>query len=302
MRKPRALRPNDLIALIAPSGRFEMERVREAEAGIAGDGWRSRRILPRTPRGWLSGSDGQRAQSFVRAWSDPKVRMLWAVRGGFGAARTLDELRPAALKRSEPKILAGYSDISALLNYVAQHLETVCFHCPNAAGLYSGDAATRRSFRKLVTGQTGKGDVLARGLKAARRGAAEGRLAGGNLIVLSSLVGTPWQAKLAGKVVFLEDINEAPYCLDRAVTQLVQGSDFSKIRALVLGTFTGPGNKRLAAKKILPIFTERLPKKTPVFYGLKVGHVGTNLTMPVGARARVESASGELTLLENVTG
>ncbi|MCB0221262.1 MAG: LD-carboxypeptidase [Chrysiogenetes bacterium] len=303
MRRPRALGAQDVIALVAPSGRYAMERVREAEAGIAADGWRARRMLPASfgkSADYLAGPDARRAATFERAWKDPKLAMLWAVRGGFGAARTLDHLKAARLRKADPKILAGYSDITALLNWTAQELGTICFHAPNAAGLYSGDAATKRSFKKIVTGEIGKGGELARGLKAAHAGKAEGRLAGGNLIVLSSLVGTPYEVDLAGKVLFVEDINEAPYCLDRAVTQLVQASNFAKIRALLLGTFTGPGNKRLAAKKILPLFAERLPKKTPVLYGLKVGHVGTNLTMPIGARVRVDSRSGALTLLENV--
>lgn len=263
-------------------------------------GYATKRFTPKTPRDYLAGTDTQRVRALIRAWQEPKPGLVLAARGGFGASRLLAQLSPELFRKSDPKLLAGFSDISALLNWFADRVGLITFHAPNAATLAEANQATRRSFWHLLEGKAVPGDPLATGLKAARSGNAEGRLAGGNLVVLASLVGTSGQVTLTNKIAFFEDIYEEPYSLDRAFTQLAQGGGLGKAKAVVLASFHDRKGRLLPGARIARMVLEHLPSGVPVVWNLKVGHIGTNLTLPIGARVRLEGRKGRLVLLEKV--
>lgn len=300
MRKAKALCPGSRVTLFAPSGAVRAQRVSQTRALLSGAGYDVRVQVPGERLRYLAGPDVRRAALFRAAWKNRGSHLLLATRGGFGAARMLDHVKAADFRRGEPRLVAGFSDVTALLNWLADRAGLITFHSPNGGSLLDANAATHRSFVEMLSGQVGRGDVLASGLKAARAGSAEGRLAGGNLIVLASLVGTPHQINIAGKILFLEDIHEEPYTIDRALTQLVQGGGLGKVRGVVMGSFHDRKNKLLPGKKIAEIALEHLPRRVPLLYGLRVGHMGTNLTLPIGAKVEISSRTGKLTLLENV--
>ncbi len=303
MRRARALVQGSRAVLAAPSGPAKPARLREAARVLETWGLEVRSHVPARPKGgipYLAASDAARARSLESAWKDSKAALILMSRGGFGAARMLPLLEKTSFGRGRPKLVAGFSDVSAILNWLAGRRGIVCFHGPNASSLAGADPATRRSLEKLLFGKTGKGAVLARGLRALRGGSASGPLAGGNLVVLSSLAGTPFAPDFSGKIVFFEDINEEIYTLDRAFTQLEQACGLSKARAVVLGNFHDRKGRKIPSRKVAELARRHAGPKAPVLYGLAVGHKGVNLTLPVGARVRVDSRSGRLTLLEDV--
>lgn len=287
--RPGRLRPGDAVAVVAPAGPVAADRLGAGIEVLRSWGLEVREPLARPgEHAWLAGSDEERAAAFVSAWTDPRVRAVVATRGGFGSQRALSLLDWEALASAGPKLVVGFSDVTALHQAVAAMLGLVSVHGPVTASLGDRDDATREWMRGLLF----DGVVPAlTGLTPLRGGRATGVLVGGNLTVLASAVGTPFTRPAAGSIVVLEDVGEQPYRLDRALTQLAQSGWLDEVRGVVVGEFTDCGDP--AAVRAL--LADRLGALgVPVVAGAPVGHGATNLALPLGVNATLDADSGRL--------
>jgi muramoyltetrapeptide carboxypeptidase len=254
--------------------------------------------------GYLAGSADVRAAAFLRYWNDPRVGAIVAVRGGYGSVHLLP-LLSAALDTSRPKLFVGYSDNTSLLSWLTSHRGIAALHGPMIEGrLAKGpDGYDGRSFLELLQGR-GQGLALEPGgVEALRAGEAGGPLFGGTIAQLCASMGTPYAFEPPeGCVLFLEDVNERPYRLDRMLTQLRLGGILARARAIVFGEMRGcheaDGPSRASAREVV----ERLVRgfEGPVLYGFPSGHTaGPCWTLPLGVRVRVRSAPEPSLIIED---
>jgi muramoyltetrapeptide carboxypeptidase len=243
-------------------------------------------------RGHFAGRDRQRASALRTALADPAVRAIIFTRGGFGSARLLP-LVDRDCARSRPKIVVGYSDATSLLTFLTGKLGWVTFHGPMVATDFPNLAAVDRS--ALLDMLCGKLPKPLRLTTTIRSGVAEGRLFGGCLSILVSLLGTPYAPSLEGRIVFLEDVNEEPYSLDRMLTQLRQSGELGKARAIVFGEMKNCGSRR----ELLAVLRDRTADLgIPVAFGLPSGHGRGKRTLALGVRARLDTSRRLLEMIE----
>jgi muramoyltetrapeptide carboxypeptidase len=313
LARPPRLRAGDVVGLVAPAGfladRSELELAEDAMRAMGLEPRRAANILDR--HGYLAGTDAARAAGINAMFADPAVRLVFSVRGGWGSARILPLLDYAAMRR-DPKVLVGFSDVTALhLALQSQDVGFATIHGPNAAG--SWPLSSWEPLRALLfdgaTPAYGPPPAATDRLvdRAARvplfgRGTAEGRLLGGNLTVLSALVGTPWLPDFTGAILFLEETNEAQYRIDRMLTQLGQAGILPRVAGVVFGQCTnctdpsGYGNFTL-----FEVLEQHLsPLGIPAFQLPLFGHGGQQAILPVGARCRIDAGAGTIALLEPV--
>lgn len=302
MRKPRALRPGDRIAVVAPASPFARQSFDDGIAGLRALGfdpvW-DESVFER--RRYLAGAAGTRAAAFRRAWNDPAIAGIVAVRGGYGSVQMLPLLDPSDFKGS-PKAFIGYSDTTSLLTWLTQSCGVVAFHGPMLEGRFARGTAgyDRDTFVRCVCRADPPGEIAPPGVEVLRTGEAAGILAGGTITTLAASMGTPWAfAPPAGCVLFLEDVGERPYRLDRMLTQLRLGGVLARAAALVFGTMPGcdePGGSP-AAREVVADLVEGFPG--PVLYGMPSGHgEGPTVTLPFGVRTRVLAGGAPRMIVE----
>jgi len=301
--KPRALRPGDRVAVVAPASPFPRDDFFAGLDELRRLGFEpvfDERVFDRT--GYTAGDPRSRARAFVDAWQDPGVGAVLAARGGYGSVHLLPRLPLEALART-PKILVGFSDLTALLSVLTTRCGMTALHGPVAAGGLSAGAAgyDREAFVRALTGEEPLGAVQAPPLEALSEGDAEGRLYGGNLTQLAASMGTPYAFDPPdGFVLFLEDVNERPYRIDRLLTQLTLAGVLRRATALVLGEMRGcdePDGSVTARDAIAAALRDF---GGPVLTGLPAGHTsGPALTLPLGVRVRVASDPPSLVFLES---
>lgn len=259
---------------------------------------------------YFAGTDATRANALLRLIQDPSVGTIWCARGGFGASRLLkllDQAKAPALLRRHPKLLLGFSDVTALHFYFYQAAGLASVHAPMpATGRWLElPPRTEKVLRRLLKGQLelGKDSHTAawRPKTLHHTGKeSEGVLMGGNLSLVATLAGTPWQPKLDNTILFLEDCGEAPYRVDRMLTQLDNAGMLRKLRGVLLGDFEdGVMYREPAERKYWKqIFLERFADLgVPVLTHLPVGHGKHNEPLPLGVKARI-TKQGKLELLE----
>ena len=240
-------------------------------------------------QGYLAGSDRDRAALLMAAFLDPTVDAIVCARGGYGSMRILDRLDFDLIAR-HPKRLLGFSDISALLWALESRAGMVGFHGPTAASLADANRETIMGLEVFLATNPEMTVSLAGGLALAE-GWAVGRLCGGNLNTICHLMGTPFAPRFEGAIAILEDRAEAPYRIDRMLTQMRLGGVFDGARAVVLGDFTDCG----AAEDLQRVFQDRLADLgIPVMTGLPVGHGARNRTLPLGMTACLDTARESL--------
>jgi muramoyltetrapeptide carboxypeptidase len=295
MRKPRALRQGDRIAIVAPASPFAREAF---EAGIA-----ELRRLGFEPvfeqsvfdrRTYLAGTAESRASAFQRAWADPSIAAIIAARGGYGSVHLLP-LLDARLFDGTPKAFIGYSDNTSLLTWLNQACGIVAFHGPMIEGRFArGEAAyDLDTFTRCLCTAAPPGAITHPLLEVIKGGEATGMLVGGTLTKLTSSLGTPYAfSPPAGCVLFLDDVAERPYRLDRMLTQLRLAGILDRASAIVFGVMPGcdePGGVP-SARDVVADLLAAFPG--PVLYGLPSGHTDeATLTLPFGVRARVTSGA-----------
>ncbi len=298
---PPRLRPGDVVAVPVPAGPVQPGRL---EAGLARLRARYRVRFDEAAlvaTGYLAGDDDRRAAELDRYLRDPDVRAIVCARGGYGAMRILHRLDPGAL-RADPKILVGFSDATALLGW-ARAAGVRAIHGPMAAQLGElGSTDVDWLFRMMESPEpAGELAATLSDAGAAGRGAVEGPLLGGNLSLLAHLVATPTEIDLDGAVLFVEDIGERPYAIDRYFTRIGMAGRLHGVAAALLGDFTGCEEPRLPPPQpsAVDVASERLAHHgIPALAGLPIGHGARNLALPLGALARIDFATRRVTLLE----
>lgn len=301
MIKPRALRSGDRVAVVSPASPFLREELDAGVSELARLGYEAvydASIFERDM--FTSGSAAVRAAAFRRAWSDPKIAAVLAVRGGYGSVHLLPEFDSWAPQQT-PKLFIGYSDTTALLSWLTCHRGMTAIHGPMierrlARGAEGYDS---RSFVSLVQGE-GKGLELAPdGLTVVRPGEVSGPLYGGTLTSVVGSLGTPFAfAPPEGSVLFLEDVNERPYRIDRMLTQLRQANILARARALVFGEMRGCVQDGGATVRDV-IHAVASDFSGPVLLGFPSGHTdGPTWTLPLGVQVRVRTSPRPAVIVE----
>lgn len=309
--KPPRLREGDLVGLITPAGHASQAKIDKCVANLESLGLKvrvGRHVLAQ--RGNFAGTAAQRLEDFHAMFADPAVKGVWAAHGGSGAIGLLSAIDYGLVRRN-PKVFVGYSDITALHLALLRQAGLVSFHGPVASSSFSDySVAHLRSVLMAPTQEYTMAPAEENRRKAAeqshfvqrtlRGGKAEGVLVGGNLSLLAALVGTPYGADFSGAIVFLEEISEAPYRLDRMLTQLELSQGYGKAAAVMLGVFEkcGPPDEDPSLTLAETIDDHFAGAAVPAVYGYSFGHIGHQFTLPLGVRARLDTGAETLTLLE----
>lgn len=298
IRAPR-LSSGDRVAVVAPAGPVPPERLDAGVAVLASWGLDVR--LAAHARGtderfgYLAADDATRAADLTDAWCDPDVRAVFCARGGYGIQRMVDLLDWESLAGAGPKVLVGFSDVTALHQAFAARLGLSTIHGPVVSSLGRDDEESREHLRGLLFDpRPGTSLTPAPGLPLVP-GRAEGVLVGGNLALLAAEVGTRNSLRAAESIAVLEEIGEEQYRLDRLFTQLLRTGWFDGVRGIVLGDFTDCAS----AEAVQDLVMDRLaPLGVPMLFGAPVGHEPRNLAFPLGVPATLDADAGTLVLRE----
>jgi muramoyltetrapeptide carboxypeptidase len=291
MLRPRALRSGARIAIVAPSSPCAPEEFDAGVSELRSLGFEAvfdDRVKAR--QDYVAGPDEMRAASFRDALRDPRVDAILTLRGGYGSVQVLPHL-DAEEVRAARKPIIGYSDVTSLLTFITQRSGLVALHGPTLAGRLEGGPARydRATFVAALTSIEPLGELNAPGLETVCRGEAAGPLTGGTLTLLTASLGTPYAFDPPpGCVLFLDDVNERPYRLDRLLTQLRLAGILERAAALVFNELPGcdEPDGQVTARSVIARLLHRFPG--PVVVGLPSGHsIGPALTLPFGVTARV---------------
>jgi muramoyltetrapeptide carboxypeptidase len=293
LKLPPALRPGDLVAVAAPASAFDRAAFRRGAEFIAARGYRvAYREDVFSRAGSFAGDDGRRAAELNGWIRDPDVKAILVARGGWGTARIVDRLDCRALAR-RPKAIAGFSDLTTALAAFTQRAGVAAFHGPMVASA-GRSAAGLRDLARLLGLLAG--DAAPRthgGLRGLRPGRARAPVTGGNLSLLAHSAGTAFQLETRGRILFVEEVNEPLYRIDRAVRQLLLAGAFRGVAGLVLGRFSGM--KPAERRGVAPLFLEALGSRSvPVVSGFPAGHGSPNRAIPFGVPATLDAGDGTL--------
>ena len=310
--KPARLKAGDTVGLVAPANAtfntVELDVARESLEALGlkvrvGGHLRDR-------HGYLAGEDRDRAADINAFFKDRDVAAVLPIRGGWGSARLLPYLDYDAIRRN-PKVVVGYSDVTALLTAVHARGGFVTFHGPNGMGRW--DAYSVDYFRRVLFGgeavtfantpKTTDNNVLTPTqfrIRTIRRGTARGRLLGGNLSVLAGIVGSPYLPSFDGAILFLEDVGEAIYRMDRMLTTLKLAGILNRVRGFVFGTCSecDPG-EGYGALTFEELWADHIaPLNIPAWSGAMIGHGMPQWTVPIGAEVEIDATAGSIRMLE----
>jgi len=315
IRKPARLKAGDTVGLVVPASplgdRFDMELVKETIVAMGLKPKLGKHVLERT--GYLAGADRDRAADVNAMFADRDVKAVFAVRGGWGCARILPFIDWDVVK-ANPKLLVGYSDITALHMAFVAKAGFAAVHGPNASSAWGKlswdnfkaiafDGATP-SYHNPVANADRLVQRAGR-IRTLRGGKARGRLLGGNLTVLTALMGTSYLPDFEGAILFLEDVDEAEYRIDRMLTQLSLAGVLGKVAGVAFGQCTDcrASGSTLGGFTLSEVLEHHLaPLGVPAFQGLEFGHIDNQFSLPVGVMAEIDADAGTLRLLETAVG
>jgi len=303
MLKPRALRAGDRIGIVAPASSFARETF---DGGV--DELRRLGFEPVyddsvfARQRYTAGDAALRAAAFRRAWEDPSIAALLAVRGGYGSVQLLPLLDPSSIRRA-PKAFIGYSDNTSLLDWLTGHCGVVTFHGPMLDGRFAkGPAAyDLDTFTRVLTRAEPAGRISHPQVEALRPGEARGVLLGGTLTNLLASLGTPYAFDPpAGHVLFLDEVAERPYRIDRMLTQLRLSGLLSRASAIVFGELPRCDEPVEGGPAIKAVLADLLAEfRGPVLFGLPSGHTtGACMTLPFGVQTRVVTGGEPAVIIE----
>ncbi len=306
VRKPQGLQPGDTIGVVAPASPMRPDRLQAGIDYLRRQGFRV--VLGghvRNQRGYLAGSDGERAEDLMRMFSDPEVKAIIAARGGYGTQRILDLLDYDVIA-AHPKILVGYSDLTALQLAIWKRTGLVTYSGPMVAiEMGKGiEPFTENSLWSVLRSPGFTGvfpDPPDSSLRVFRGGVARGRLLGGCLSLLPTLLGTPYEPNFEGCILVLEDIGEEPYRLDRYLAHLRHAGVLGSVAGVILGQFIdcAPSTDEtpsLTLEEVLEDYFGNLP--VPVVAGFPYGHGDVKVTLPLGVEVEVDADRGAVRCLE----
>lgn len=301
--KPAPIDQGDKIALITPASALKEGQLEDCISKIETLGLRP--VLGKhvgKKVGYLAGTDAERLEDLHWAFEKKSIKGIWCLRGGYGAGRLLPKLK-FDLIRNYPKALIGYSDITALHNAIFAQTGLVSFHGPVATSDFTPYTleALNRCFLNPgsnITYSSADNHTCI----ALSEGVGVGPLVGGNLSLLAALCGTPYLPSFENKLVFIEDVGESPYRLDRMLTQLLQANQLAESAGIILGQFSDWKSKNFKDSDIdlLEMLTQTLGHlKVPILSGFSIGHVENQVTLPLGINARIDTTTKSLEILEN---
>lgn len=298
---PASLKRGDTIGIIAPAGQIiDHNRFEQGVKILAGMGFETKFPREMWPgAGYLADKDSCRMSEFHKAFADVEVQGVMAARGGYGCLRLLEDADFQTIQQN-PKMFLGFSDISILLNQVVQEANVLCFHGPVVTSLCDCTNDALERFHTCITGNWHRA-IAPQGLEILRTGEnVSGKLIGGNLSTLMTMLGTPYDLDWQGCILILEDIGEPIYKLDRMITQLALSGKLTQPAGIILGDFTlDSGQKNLDKIRYTEYIWERIlgltsHAGTPIWGNFPAGHCPNNLTIPFGATAVMDCKSGEL--------
>lgn len=300
--KPARLKRGDTIAICAPAGAMENPNDIDKFKVILKSLGLNVKVGKNIPKrfGYFSASDEERASEFMSFISDDEVNGIFFIRGGWGCARILDRIDFHEIQ-ANPKVIMGFSDITSLLNAITAKTGLVTFHGPGGNSTWNNYSINY--IRQLIFG--GK-EVKYKNLQSDHSittyssGIVTGELFGGNLSILCSLIGSKYLPEWKGKILFIEDIMEEPYRIDRMLFQLKLSGLLDKVSGVILGSFRKctpeEPEKSFTLEQVFEQHFKTFNK--PVFYGAQIGHVRDKFTLPIGVIASMNASSGTITLLE----
>ncbi len=324
---PKALAPGDTVMIVAPAKYLDKGRVALAKQRLEEMGFKVK--IPAglfRKKGFLGGSDEERAGELMAAFADPEIDAIFPGTGGYGTTRIVDKLDYDVIRRN-PKILVGFSDITGLHIAINQKTGLVTFHSPNPEwGLGTeknlSPFAAKWFWRAILAKEYGSeagylirthagdppqlgDDKLFDGVPRAHTmhgGKGRGRLIGGNLSVMHAMMGTPFEIETDGKLLFIEDVGEAPYRVDRMLQTMRLAGKFDHVAGVILGQFTARSEEAAwdedaSVDEVLRDFFGKL--KVPVVTHFPIGHVRYNATLPVGAMAELDGDAQTVRIVEN---
>lgn len=309
MIKPKHLKPGDRIALVAPSSPVDEEKLTLTVDSVKFLGLEPILYPSVTMRhGYLSGPDKVRAEDINNAFSDPGIDGIFCVRGGYGVTRILDCIDYKMISKN-PKVFLGYSDITGLHVALNQRCRLITFHgTMPSSGWRTRDAVTLRSLTEnlFVPAPAGPAPrVPGESIETVNPGVAEGRIVGGNLSLLVATLGSPYEVDTKNKILFIEEVDEKNYKVDRGLSSLALTGKFTDCCGIILGTWDGVGDPELAPEKNLTlsqIFDEVVkPFCKPTVNNFRAGHIYPQITIPMGVRALLDATRGTVSFLETAT-
>ncbi|GAB4290225.1 MAG: LD-carboxypeptidase [Myxococcota bacterium] len=299
LKLPPAFSLDKEIAVVALSSAVEWDNCEKSIELLARKGYSLsyNEVELRAQEGYLAGSDEMRRKQLIRALEDNGIGAIFAARGGFGVTRVMEDL-DIELIRKNPKWLLGFSDITAL-GMLWNIAGLVWLHSPLFTTYHSEpEAVQERTLKFIESPKSFIGEKILSG-KTLVKGEAEGTLFGGNLVMITAMLGTPYFPDLTGKILLIEEIGEEPYRLDRMFTQLRLSGALHKVSGVVAGSFTNCKPKAQKSFSADEVIAERLGDlSVPVIVAAPFGHEPPNYPLPIGARARLNATKGELSLLD----
>ncbi|RLD82828.1 MAG: LD-carboxypeptidase [Bacteroidetes bacterium] len=310
--KAARLKKGDTIGLIAPASPITIEQLEQTKTLLNKWGYKTyhtKNVLQK--KGYLAGTDAERLDDLHEMFKKKEINAIMCIRGGYGTPRLLEHV-DYDLIRKNPKIFIGYSDITALLQAIYKFSGLICFH--GVVGISDFTEYTQHNFFEVLTNSNNpitiesilpdddeKDEYKPYVIK---EGVARGELAGGNLALIVALMGTPFEIDIEGKLLFIEDIGEAPYKVDRMLTQLILSGKLNKAKGIVLGVFNDCdfNNDDITAENSLSlkeVLDDRLSGiDIPVMYGFSFGHIANQAIFPIGVEAELNTQKKTITLLE----
>lgn len=297
MNKPRPLQKGDLIGIAAPASPFDRSEFEKGLQVIENLGFKTKyREDIFSTETYLAGPDSRRISELKQYLKDPEIKALLFARGGYGTMRILPQLDPNEIERST-KIVMGYSDMTPLLTYLHQKLHWVVFHGPVVAKAMGETFAERGkgSLLRSLTDPKALGEIRTTELVYLKPGKVRGKLVGGCLSMIIATLKTPYELETEGKILFLEDVNERPYKIDRMLTQLKLGGKLDKVRGIVFGPFQNGGGADEIKQVILDVLKD---SDIPLAFGFPSGHIDDMMTIPLGVEVELDSTKGSVNFLE----
>ena len=305
MIKPKPLQQGDSVAIIAPASPCDKKLIDKCIASLNELGLKV--VIGEScisEHGFLSGTDDIRANDINCMFADKNIKGIFALRGGYGCARLLDFLDFKLIKKN-PKIFIGYSDITALHIAINQKSKLITYHGPMiSTELIKGlDEYSADYYKKFIFGNEKVEELFnpeGNTLEVINNGIASGQLTGGNLSLICSSLGTKYEINTKNKILFLEEVEEVPYKVDRMLTHLKQSGKLKDVNGIILGAFTNciaPNNKK--SLSLQEVFNEIiLPLKKPTISNLVCGHCLPTLTLPLGEKVLLDANNKKVKILE----
>jgi muramoyltetrapeptide carboxypeptidase len=297
--KPHALKPGDTVAVVASAAAIERAHLERGVNVLASMGFRvkvSERVLARA--GILAGDDRDRASELQGYFADPEVKAIFSARGGYGCGRLLPILDFKAMAAT-PKIFVGFSDATFLLNALVDFSGIVSFHGPMVAMDFAKGLSPRsfEHLQGLLNGKIDSFELDAR--ETLHPGSAQGEVIGGCLSVVVAMIGTPYEPRFDGRILFLEDTGEKAYRIDRMLVQLRQSGALGRVAGIVFGAIRAIDGNEQETQLIARFAAEQTAGLgCPVLYGIEAGHGTENFTIPFGVVARIDSAARRIIFTE----